>query len=298
MIKIILRKIINLYFLCYKLLLLINYNILSSINYRFTEGIIDSTSSFLNNLKKIVIHHSADRITEIHLFTPSSMCLFRANTFSTSESETLLWIEEYGGNDCVLFDIGANVGLYSIYHSVLNNGKSYAFEPSIFNLKQLARNIYENKCHTKIFIIPNPLSSTNKIQKFKYGNIEEGGALSAYGVEYGFDGTNIDTVLSSNVLGFSLDYLISNKLINDLPNIIKMDVDGIEPIILKGAIETISSTNVRSILIEVNSDFKEQENKVHQILNDCGFTFRQKYTSPSENEKSRFYNSGNEIWVK
>ena len=52
MIKKILRKIINLYFLSYKIFLLINFNILSSINYRFTEGIIGTTSTFLNNLKK------------------------------------------------------------------------------------------------------------------------------------------------------------------------------------------------------------------------------------------------------
>ena len=54
MIKKILRKIINLYFLSYKIFLLINFNILSSINYRFTEGIISTTSTFLNNLKKFL----------------------------------------------------------------------------------------------------------------------------------------------------------------------------------------------------------------------------------------------------
>ena len=299
MIKNILRKIINLYFLSYKIFLLINFNILSSINYRFTEGIISTTSTFLNNLKKKVIHkNSKIKNLEINFFTPSQICFMRANTFSTKEPETLLWIEEFGGKTGVLYDIGANVGLYSIYHSLLNKGKSYAFEPSFFNLKQLVKNIYENNCQSEIVIIPNPLSSTNKIENFLYGSIEEGGALSAFGVEYGFDGNKIEKVIASKVVGFSLDYLISSKLVNETPDLLKIDVDGIEHIILKGAVETISSKKLKSILIEVNSDFIEQESEVHKILNKCGFKLRKKYISELLTESSKFKNIGNEIWVK
>ena len=299
MIKKILRKIINLYFLSYKIFLLINFNILSSINYRFTEGIISTTSTFLNNLKKKVIHkNSKIKNLEINFFTPSQICLMRANTFSTKEPETLLWIEEFGGKAGVLYDIGANVGLYSIYHSLLNKGKSYAFEPSFFNLKQLVKNIYENNCQNEIVIIPNPLYSTNKIENFLYSSIEEGGALSAFGVEYGFDGNKIEKVIASKVVGFSLDYLISSKLVNETPDLIKIDVDGIEHIILKGAVETISSKKLKSILIEVNSNFIEQESEVHKILNKCGFKLREKYISEMITESSKFKNIGNEIWVK
>ena len=99
-------------------------------------------------------------------------------------------------------------------------------------------------------------------------------------------------------MGFSLDYLFSSKLIKDSPDFIKIDVDGIEHLILVGAIKTISSNKCKSILIETNSDFKEQEKKVHKILIDCGFKLREKHTPYSNFEESRFKNSGNEIWTK
>ena len=47
--------------------------------------------------------------------------------------------------------------------------------------------------------------------------------------------------------------------------------------ILQGAIETISSKKIKSILVEGNSDFIEQESEVHKILNKCGFKLRDKY---------------------
>ena len=78
----------------------------------------------------------------------------------------------------------------------------------------------------------------------------------------------------------------------------KIDVDGIEHIILKGAVETISSKKLKSILIEVNSNFIEQESEVHKILNKCGFKLRKKYINELNKGYSKFKNLGNEIWVK
>ena len=47
-------------------------------------------------------------------------------------------------NNMILFDIGANIGLYSIYYAKTKTGPVYAFEPSVFNLTLLARNIFIN----------------------------------------------------------------------------------------------------------------------------------------------------------
>ena len=81
--------------------------------------------------------------------------------------------------------------------------------------------------------------------------------------------------MNNKVIGFNLDFLVTTGLIKDKPNMIKIDVDGIEHIILQGAIDTISSNKCNSILVEVNSDFNEQEEKVHKILIDCGYVFRE-----------------------
>ena len=41
--------------------------------------------------------------------------------------------------DKCFFDIGANIGIYSVYNSIVNEGKTYCFEPSGFNTLQLIK---------------------------------------------------------------------------------------------------------------------------------------------------------------
>ena len=60
--------------------------------------------------KKIVFHKK----TKITFFIPTRLLYYRADTFSQKEPETLAWIDTFQKNS-VFWDIGANVGLYSIY---------------------------------------------------------------------------------------------------------------------------------------------------------------------------------------
>ncbi len=68
---------------------------------------------------------------------------FRAETFSSKEPETLEWIDGMPPGS-VLWDIGANVGLYSCYAAAARGCRVVSFEPSLFNLEMLARNVYLN----------------------------------------------------------------------------------------------------------------------------------------------------------
>ncbi len=52
--------------------------------------------------------------TYITLSTPNPICKYRVNTFSSKEPETLDWIDSFNSDD-VFWDIGANIGIYSIY---------------------------------------------------------------------------------------------------------------------------------------------------------------------------------------
>ena len=72
------------------------------------------------------ISHSINgRKYKFKFYTPNWLCRYRANTFSTKEPETLAWIDTYGSNG-VFFDIGANVGLYSIYYGMTKTGNVYS----------------------------------------------------------------------------------------------------------------------------------------------------------------------------
>ena len=65
--------------------------------------------NYIDNEVKITKHGS----TYFQLYTPNHICNFRHTTFSTKEPEMLEWIEEYGGG--VFFDVGANIGIYSLF---------------------------------------------------------------------------------------------------------------------------------------------------------------------------------------
>jgi len=265
----------------------------------FKDAEYDFFNSSIDNTTISVVHVTRDKIkVELEFFTPNPLCAFRANTFSTKEPETLEWIEEFGKNGAVLYDIGSNVGIYSIYHSVINQGEVFSFEPSFFNLKILAKNINLNDSQELITVISTPLSAKNQINNFKYKDPIEGGALSVFGQDFGFDGNKIDSNLSVKVIGQTLDSLVSDKTIGRLPNFIKIDVDGIEHLILSGAITTLKQSSCKSILVEVNDNFEDQALKVKSILEGCGYVLRNKLHSKMFDDDEVFSNTYNQIWIR
>ncbi|PQA76623.1 FkbM family methyltransferase [Rhodoferax sp. TS-BS-61-7] len=245
---------------------------------------LDIQSRRIAARKSSTTHETAGRPQEFVFHTPNGLCQWRVNTFSTKEPETLEWIDQYGG-DGVLFDIGANVGLYSIYYAKTKPGRVYAFEPSVFNLALLAKNINANQVQDKIRIVTNPLTAQNEFANFNLQVTDEGGALSAFGVEHGQDGKPLQKVLSYQTCGFSLDYLIEQHIVPDYPSLIKADVDGIEHLILRGARKTLAHPQCHTVLIEVHTDFEALSKEVPAILTEAGFQLTTR-------------DSVNQIWVK
>jgi FkbM family methyltransferase len=219
---------------------------------------------------------------------PNYLTLYRCKTFKTKEPDTLTWIEQMA-EDSVFWDIGANVGLYSIYASKYNQCKVYSFEPSVFNLELLARNININSLQDLITIVPLPITNRMGIQKFKMSNITWGGALSTFGENFDQWGKVLDTsTFEYSFPGISMDD--AKKILNiESPSYIKIDVDGIEHLILQGGIEVLQS--VKSILLEVNDNFEEQSHMIQKRLTDAGFMLFKKCDMGDE----LFFN---QWWVK
>lgn len=227
--------------------------------------------------------------------TPNQLCFFRAETFSTKEPETLEWIDTLPEKS-VLWDIGANIGLYSMYAAKTKQCSVFAFEPSIFNLELLSRNIFNNELTSSVTIIPLPLNDKNGVSKLQLTTSELGGALSTFDHEIGFDGKALQQVFDFSVMGISMDFALSSFRIPQ-PDFIKMDVDGIEHFILKGGENTLKK--VKGILIEVNEDFKEQADQCNALLETAGFILHEKkHSTLFDVEDSQFKNNFNQIWIK
>ena len=201
---------------------------------------------------------------------PNSLNLYRANSFSIKEPETLQWINGIPRGD-ILWDIGANVGLYSIY-AAKNGIRVYAFEPSVLNLEVLARNIFLNDVVDKITIIPLPLSDKLVENNFKMTTTVWGGALSTFEKGFGHDGKTIREVFEFPTLGISMTGAVESLKIR-LPDYIKMDVDGIEHSILAGGLPIWKS--VKSVLVEINDNFDVQAKESEATLSKAGFTLKE-----------------------
>ena len=242
--------------------------------------------------RKVQVKHDDVELTFV---TPNPLLLWRATTFSEKEPETLTWIDGFDEGD-VLWDIGANVGLYSLYAARAKNADVYAFEPSIFNLEILGRNIAANKLMSKISIMPLALSNASGHNLMKHSTTQWGGALSSFGADFGADGEALDEELSYKTFGITADELIKHGYC-PLPNHIKIDVDGIEHFILSGASNVLSKAS--SVLIEINDDFKDQREKTEYLLMSAGLTLIEKKRSDLITVGDNFTkNIYNQIWKR
>lgn len=224
---------------------------------------------------------------------PNELNKFRIDTFSTKEPETLDWIDSIPQGS-ILWDIGANVGLYCCYAAKARGCKAFAFEPSVFNLELLARNIYFNQISDKIVIVPIPLSDGLSLSTLNMSSTDWGGALSTFGKEYGHDGKKLNKVFEYQMLGLSMDQAIE-LLGLPQPDYIKMDVDGIEQLILAGGSKTLKK--VKSISLEVNEVFVEQIENCERLLKEAGLRFIEKKHSEMF-DGGQYKYSYNQVWVR
>jgi FkbM family methyltransferase len=232
---------------------------------------------------------------KLKLITPNSLCAWRAKTFSSKEPETLDWIDSMQESS-IMWDIGANVGLYALYAAKKKKCQVWAFEPSIFNLETLARNIYENELTSQICIVPLPLNTNFGPSLLHMSTTEWGGALSTFDKGFGWDGRNLEQVFEFQTYGISMDDGVKIMGIPQ-PDYIKMDVDGLEHFILKGGAHMLSK--VKGILIEVNDDFKEQAEQCAFLLNQSGLVLKDKRNSEMiASSTTGFSNCFNQIWAR
>ena len=236
--------------------------------------------------------------SDINFFIPNAMTKWRVDTLFTKEPQTLEWINNFNKKNRIIFwDIGANIGLYSIYNSLRNaNSQTISFEPSTSNLRVLSRNISINNLQDRIKIFPIPL--TNKKNKFlvmKEEQFIEGGALNSFGENYNFEGKIFKSRMNYTIFGTNINFLIDNNIL-EIPDYIKIDVDGIEHLILKGGDKYLRNNKIKSLSIEINENFIEQYNKILNIMKKNKFKILHKkhgentYNNNSKNKFSRTFN--------
>lgn len=224
----------------------------------------------------------------LYFHIPNWLAFYRAKTLLTKEPETIAWLNKIKTNS-VIYDIGANVGVYSIYAAAVRDCRVMSFEPSFLNLELLFRNIQTNNLQDKITIVPLSLSNKSQIEDFymQEGDNIWGGAHNSSGSNKSQDGTDMQKFKTSSQIALSLDDLV-NIFNLPTPSHIKIDVDGLEDRVLQGGLNTFGNT--KSILIEIDAKNTDKNREIQAVLSNLGFVKLISIDRISLEE--------NQIWVK
>ena len=94
------------------------------------------------------------------------------------------------------------------------------------------------------------------------------------------------------------DYENTSEILN-IPDYIKIDVDGIEHEILKGANLYLKNLKIKSLLIELNKNFKKQFNTSTKVLSKNNFRLKNQINSTKSSfEDDEFSNTFNYIFKR
>ena len=175
------------------------------------------------------------------------------------EYDILKQLKPYLKKNAVILDIGANIGNHSIYWAVRANAKRiYSFEPVKETFRILKKNVELNNLNDKIKIFNLGLSD-KKIN----------GSISFYD-HNNIGGTHIKQNTDGNLL---LDELDNIKIEEDTVDFVKIDVEGHELQVLKGARETLIKYKP-AIFVETFSDKQPQ---VHEYLTNLGYRLEKSF---------------------
>lgn len=200
---------------------------------------------------------------------PSGRALHDANGFNRDEPETVAWVDSIP-KDAVFWDIGANVGLYSIF-AAKRGVRVLAFEPACSTLAVLTRNIELNGVSDKVAAYGVALADRTRLDALfmDAGRTEPGHAVHSFGTRATVAGDIVGGFQQATI-GYAADDFI-RQFSAPAPTHVKLDVDGIEAAILRGAQGAMTST-VRELMVEIYDEMNPQQaHEIRAVVEELGF---------------------------
>ncbi len=144
----------------------------------------------------------------------------------------------------IFCDVGANVGMMSVYASKLvgSTGYVYSFEPDVESYRYLSEN---TRCLRNIMLIQSCVSNIDGVVEFYSENTGINSSVVPEHVQYELKKDSTRSVLQYKSISMTLDSFFSS--LTSLPDVVKIDVEGGELLVLQGMVKMIESK--RPILI-------------------------------------------------
>ena len=196
------------------------------------------------------------------LLSNTGLLLYRSKTFHDKEPDTNDWIKTIP-NDGVFFDVGANVGVFTILASTFCR-KVLAFEPVAINYSVLNQNIMINRLDDVATAYCLAISDKSHFDTMRLSSNVVGSAHHTFGKNIDACHEEFSPVFKQGAFAASLDDLVY-KYGFECPTYLKVDVDGNENLVMAGAHELLKDQRLRSILIELNVSLEIDKGLIDQI---------------------------------
>jgi len=229
----------------------------------------------------------------MRFYTPNTHCAWRIETLYTKEPDTIEWLKGMKAGE-VLYDIGANIGQYSVFAAHLGV-KVFAFEPESQNFAILMRNIMMNNMQDRIVPFPFCIGETCKVDTLRLSSLVGGGSCHTFGSDMNFKGENKEWAGRQGSVSFPIDQLV-NEIGFTPPDHIKIDVDGLESDVLKGMQATLR--NIKSVLVEMDSNQERHMEWKRRLENDYGFRTEEAQILAARRTEGAFTGIGNIIFYR
>jgi len=179
--------------------------------------------------------------------------------YKLMDYEDSMFLIDHLNEEDVFVDVGANLGHYTLLASGICKSKTIAIEPIKSTLEKLKKNIELNKLKEKVSVL-----------NFGVGDKEEI-------LNFTTDKTVMNSVaLKENNNTIKIKVKTLNQLLkNENPSFIKIDVEGYEYKVLKGASDILANPKLKYLLVEFNnsgSKYNLNDEEVFKLIKENNFS--------------------------
>jgi FkbM family methyltransferase len=179
----------------------------------------------------------------------------------TKQPATIEWIDRFDPGS-VFWDIGANVGVYTLYAARRGDTSVVAFEPAAVNYYLLAANCEVNGFDDRVQCLLAGIGAGKAIARLEVSQFATAQSFSFHGKKHRpYGGRQAAFIVS-------IDELVEDYGL-PCPNYIKLDVPGVTHDILSGGERTLQRPEVKEVHIEAN-DASKGGRRIIDVLNRSG----------------------------
>jgi protein O-GlcNAc transferase len=213
--------------------------------------------------------------------TSSQLSLWRAETFWTKEVETITWLKYFSNfNDISIdtfVDVGSNIGIYSLYWlSKKSSARVIACEPFKENMNLLKTNLDLNLMTDRATLVASPLYSESVSGTLLFDDMRPGSSGTQFTIEGKIQDDSANDLISTTV-----DEILFGS---EDRTILKIDVDGLDFDILKGARRSLELGTISSVLIEA-ADCAQSE--IADFLSEFNLVLDQRFNEIASHSDGR-----------